>query len=631
MFKIKQILLPIIILVLVLSFKIPVSEAKSYQRLAGQSRYETAVAISREGWPDGSEKVILARGDMFPDALAGVALATKYNAPILLTYSYMLNAAAREEIKRLKAKEVYILGSDDAVFDQVLFDLTIYCSIPNAQIHRLGGVDRYETARLIAKEIKASQNTAIIATGENYPDALCAASISGSRQIPIILVTGSVVTEKTKQCLNELGIKKVTIVGGIDVVSKNIENWFALNNYSTLRLEGTDRYGTAKAIAEYSLREQGIMANNIYVSTGENFPDALAIGSLASRNKGLILLSRENSLPEMTKSLVTTYKASIENVNIIGGVDVLSNNIISQISYLLEGAPLSGLVRISSSGEYEIRNKDGRFFKSCSAGEIASVSFGNNRYFIYAQDFVDISDTSVIFIPKENTLLNLPVSQYPYGTFGDPSDVVYNRYFRGTIEITYSPQKNALVTINELPVEYYLMGMAEEVPESGNTSFLKLMTVIGRSYVVAHHLRGGKHPDEFADIYNTGEDQCYGGVYHEFNEQTEAVSGTAGRVVVYNNQVALTPYFSCSDGRTRYPHEVGWSDSTFPFCKSVPDPYCAGQSLRGHGVGLSAEGARQYALHGYEWDWILKYYYSGISIGDYPDIPVRIAIYRVSI
>ncbi|WDC84967.1 cell wall-binding repeat-containing protein [Caloramator sp. mosi_1] len=54
-------------------------------RLSGQDRFQTAVKVSQQGWKNGSEVVILSRGDDFPDALCASTLSKKYDAPILLT------------------------------------------------------------------------------------------------------------------------------------------------------------------------------------------------------------------------------------------------------------------------------------------------------------------------------------------------------------------------------------------------------------------------------------------------------------------------------------------------------------------------------------------------------------------
>ena len=60
------------------------------KRLMGKNRYDTAVAISNEGW-EKSNYAVITCGENYPDAIAVTPLAMKYNAPILLTGTSTLN------------------------------------------------------------------------------------------------------------------------------------------------------------------------------------------------------------------------------------------------------------------------------------------------------------------------------------------------------------------------------------------------------------------------------------------------------------------------------------------------------------------------------------------------------------
>jgi peptidoglycan hydrolase-like amidase len=111
-----------------------------------------------------------------------------------------------------------------------------------------------------------------------------------------------------------------------------------------------------------------------------------------------------------------------------------------------------------------------------------------------------------------------------------------------------------------------------------------------------------------------------------------AVKATTEKVVTYNGKIAVTPYFSQSDGRTRSWEEVWGNGANYPWCKSVADPYNEGKSLLGHGVGMSASGARNFAdKEGKSYDWILKYYYTGIDITNMTnsDKRIRVGIYKL--
>jgi putative cell wall-binding protein len=182
------------------------------------------VEVSQAGWPDGADTVLLARGDNFPDSLAGVSLAYQLNAPILLTPTASLNSATKQEIERLGASRVIILGGTGAVSEAVETELLAMATVDT--VDRLGGANRYETAKLIAEELDkgASFDTAFLASGLGFPDALAAASYGAMKGYPILLTGRDSLPAATKAALDSLsGIQKVVIVGGEAVISSAVE------------------------------------------------------------------------------------------------------------------------------------------------------------------------------------------------------------------------------------------------------------------------------------------------------------------------------------------------------------------------------------------------------------------------
>ncbi|MDP3964342.1 MAG: SpoIID/LytB domain-containing protein [bacterium] len=182
--------------------------------------------------------------------------------------------------------------------------------------------------------------------------------------------------------------------------------------------------------------------------------------------------------------------------------------------------------------------------------------------------------------------------------------------FRGVIEIRQVDDSDQVWVINELPLEQYLLGVAESSNENP-TEFLKALAVAERSYVLYHLANGGKHQDEGFTV-----DAKYDQVYRGYNFELRApavgknVLTTAGQAVAYEDEVVVTPYFSHSDGRTRSWEEV-WSGGPYPWLETVADPASAGKQMSGHGVGMSALGARSMAEDGALYEDILAYYYSG--------------------
>lgn len=328
-------------------------------RIYGDSRYETAVEMSRKGWSQ-AEKVILARGDAFPDALAGSSLSARYDAPILLTYQNKLNGEAKNEIIRLGAKEVFILGSEEAFSNQVTSDLINQCKIDKTKIFRIGGEDRYQTASLIAQYGKITPSvrgwsispsigseaatelaTAFVVTGENYPDALAVSYISAFKGFPILLVDMNNIYPSTQEALKNLAIKKVVIIGGADIIPDSIANWFTTHGYSAERIAGEDRYETARKIAEWAINAQnnenyiGLNTSIIFIATGENFPDGLVSGPVAAKNRALLLLVRPDFIPQTISSFMYEHRSEICQLNFCGGADVINENIKNSLSSII--------------------------------------------------------------------------------------------------------------------------------------------------------------------------------------------------------------------------------------------------------------------------------------------------------
>ena len=185
--------------------------------------------------------------------------------------------------------------------------------------------------------------------------------------------------------------------------------------------------------------------------------------------------------------------------------------------------------------------------------------------------------------------------------------------FRGVLECRV--MFGELVLINELPLEDYMAGVAEE-PDTEPYEKQKAFAIAARSYA-AHYTEPAnrKFPGMPYDGSDTGASfQNYQGyVYEHSNPRwVRAVQETEAQVLKKLNRVVKAAYFSSSDGRTRSPEENGWKD--FPFAevfRSKPDPWCKGQPLLGHGVGMSGCGAKGQAEEGRSAEEILEYYYPG--------------------
>ncbi len=294
-----------------------VSAAPNSVRIGGVDRYETAVKVSQESWNE-SDYVILASGENFPDAICAVPLAKKYNAPILITQGNNLNAVVYDEIKRLKTKQVFIIGGEGVIFPSVEKEL----NENSITTTRIGGQDRYETSVKVAQEL-GENNGIILAYGENFPDALSIAPIAAIKSMPIILTDTKVIPDSVKEYINDNIISKCYVLGGTGVVNDS-----AVKNISNVkRLSGADRYETnISIINEFS---SDLNFKNIYLASGEDFPDALCGSAAAGKDGSPIILTNTNYCK--ARSIIKLKLNDIDSFKILGGAGVISDKLVQSI------------------------------------------------------------------------------------------------------------------------------------------------------------------------------------------------------------------------------------------------------------------------------------------------------------
>lgn len=267
---------------------------------------------------------------------------------------------------------------------------------------------------------------------------------------------------------------------------------------------------------------------------------------------------------------------------------------------------------IGASGDYDIYDGSTRLVESIKSGQISKIVFDFNyhTYTVTTPSQTIVLNGPVRFVPSSiNVIMSIPSYSHVTGWNASLND----NTFRGTLELRYVSATGNLWVIDELPMEYYLRGLAE-TSNNSPIEFQKALATAARTYAFYHFSRNTKHGGVFH--VDATYDQVYRGYGNEIRTPnfTKSVEATRGAIVTYGGEIAITPYYSRSDGRTRSWEEV-WGGGAKPWLRSVPTPYDAGQTLWGHGVGMSARDAVYRADEGgASWDQIVKYYYTGIDL-----------------
>ena len=150
---------------------------------------------------------------------------------------------------------------------------------------RISGDTRYETSYEISRKY-GNADTAFIVNGEKFPDALAVTPLAATLKAPVLLTDGKQISPELSKRLEDMEATRVYIIGGTSAVSLACENTLKLK-YSVIRLSGKDRYETCVAIARELCRYAD--PDEYYFTCSNNYPDALAISSVAAINKNPIL------------------------------------------------------------------------------------------------------------------------------------------------------------------------------------------------------------------------------------------------------------------------------------------------------------------------------------------------------
>ncbi len=330
------------------TFKI--TKKVTWKRLAGSTAFDTMEQITKEYGKANvaivTTNALAAKGvdAGYKDALAGAALAGGFAAPMLTTSKGGLADKTKSELKRMGVKTVYIIGSTNEVATKV--DTQIKAM--GITVKRINAKTASERAVAAAKQVKGRSDTVIIATQNNFKDALAISSYAYASKSPILYAeTNKKLSSATVNYIKSGKFKKAIIVGGPVPLPASIEGQLksaGIAAGSITRLAGSNQYKTARVVAEWatgqlkngtgggtglyqyaSIKFQPsvkLSANKLGVARADDnnigWKDALAGAALCGKNKSVMLLADKNN-DAQAEAFVKANKAQISMGYIFGG------------------------------------------------------------------------------------------------------------------------------------------------------------------------------------------------------------------------------------------------------------------------------------------------------------------------
>lgn len=309
-------------------------------RVAGETRYETAIAASASRFADGAaDTVVLSRGDVFADALAGTPVAASANGPLLLTESKGLRPEVLDEIKRVltAGKTVHLLGGFVALDESIDGAL----EAAGYEVVRISGDDRYATSVAIA-EFLGNPELQFLTTGRNFPDAMAAGAAAAAGGGAVLLTDDATpVPSVTAWLTANPGTQYA--VGGPSAAAYP----------DATPLVGETRNDTAVKVAEEFFPDPAFVG----IARNDDFADALAGGVDAATRGGPLLLTTQGNpaicvdfadkpgecsdaqvIPVSTAAHLCSIRAGLAEVRIYGGPNAVAERMADDIARIIDGA-----------------------------------------------------------------------------------------------------------------------------------------------------------------------------------------------------------------------------------------------------------------------------------------------------
>ncbi|MGP1505806.1 MAG: cell wall-binding repeat-containing protein [Eggerthia catenaformis] len=302
-------------------------KSEKIQRLSGDNRYETSVEVSEKNFKS-ADTVVLASGQNIADALVASSYADIEEAPILLTNKNSISDEVLDEIERLKADKVVIVGGQSSISSSVESRL----KKEDIKVTRISGSDRFDTSDKLFQEVSRlskKSNQAILVNGYKNIDALSVSSLATKEELPILLNGRNALNMSVKNRLKQMNVNKVYIIGGNNSISSDVEKELKRMQISVVRLSGTDRYETSANIAKYAYKD----FDEAIVASGENPVDALAASTLTGKKEAPILLTNKNKIPKSIKKIIEDM--DIGKITIVGGENSITDNVMDDMEDML--------------------------------------------------------------------------------------------------------------------------------------------------------------------------------------------------------------------------------------------------------------------------------------------------------
>ncbi|UWG98633.1 cell wall-binding repeat-containing protein [Dehalobacter sp. DCM] len=193
-------------------------------RWAGPDRYATSVVVASQSV--NTSEIFITSGDGFTDALSVSSIAACKNVPIILVSKDRISPEAEAYIQSHPITNTYVIGDTDIISDNVAQ------MFPNPE--RITGVNKYDRNIAVINRFGCDVPgpNVMIATGEDYADALSGSAYAAKTNSPIVLVSSTLSASTRSYFDSNTSGKTLCILGGESAISNStIDKLISENGY----------------------------------------------------------------------------------------------------------------------------------------------------------------------------------------------------------------------------------------------------------------------------------------------------------------------------------------------------------------------------------------------------------------
>jgi putative cell wall-binding protein len=235
----------------------------------------------------------------------------------------------------------------------------------------LQGTDRYATSVAVHNVAQTANAGAdftdlVLASGDNYPDALSGIALAASQDAGLILLPadGTMSAKAITACT---GATQIYIVGGTAALSSAVETKLKTTtagggcgkgSANITRIAGSDRYATAGMVANVITTTNTALYNTkktAIVVSGQNWPDAVSASMLVAGSSGTAatsvhpVLLVNDTVPVATE--IALVNLGVKQVVIIGGTAAVSSAVEAELAAKYSVTRVAGANRYDTAGK----------------------------------------------------------------------------------------------------------------------------------------------------------------------------------------------------------------------------------------------------------------------------------------